>query len=67
MAIEISVIVHGMSTDEIPKSKHHLILKLGQINPKFEITMTETNCSESHLLFEIWIFGHWILFVICDL
>jgi hypothetical protein len=23
-----------------------------QINPKFEITMTETNCSESYLLFE---------------
>jgi len=33
---------------KISKHKHHLILKLGQINSKFEFSMTETNCSGSH-------------------
>jgi hypothetical protein len=36
-----------------------------QIISKFKISMTETNRSNSQ--FGTWIFGHWILFVICDL
>jgi len=28
---------------KIPKYKHHLILKLGQINSKFQNSMTETS------------------------
>ena len=34
---------------KISKHKHHLILKLGQINSKFEISMTETGCFDSQI------------------
>ena len=55
-----------------PMHKHHLILKLGQTNKKFEIPMTETRKfvkSIAPLCFEfvILVIGYFLLFEICYL
>jgi hypothetical protein len=47
--------------EKIPKSKH-------QISNKFQIrNINDRNEGSDLQMFGIWIFGHWILFVICDL